>query len=227
MAKAQYNPSTGKAKYNPATGKAQIIIPKVLCDYCSFTPINIFVKISGIQNCGCFNDIKFEGASLPNGCYILTYDALFNITIPCLWRVRLYTAYTKGMYPLPDCTGTPVITNIDWIEIYVWRYSDEYVYVNIGRDVTGPICFWGYGTFPSGCVALTVNAGSPACGSSHFAGGTVVISEDCDVVDDWETGHSYIINSVVKYYGICYVCVLAHTSSGSNKPPNPTYWETF
>lgn len=40
----------------------------------------------------------------------------------------------------------------------------------------------------------------------------------------WVTATSYIVGDIVSYSGSSYNCILAHTSSGSNTPPNATYW---
>lgn len=40
----------------------------------------------------------------------------------------------------------------------------------------------------------------------------------------WATSTSYIVGDIVSYNGSSYTCILAHTSSGSNTPPNATYW---
>lgn len=40
----------------------------------------------------------------------------------------------------------------------------------------------------------------------------------------WLTSTSYIVGDIVSYLGSSYTCILAHTSSGSNTPPNATYW---
>lgn len=40
----------------------------------------------------------------------------------------------------------------------------------------------------------------------------------------WATSTSYIIGDIVSYNGSSYTCISAHTSSGSNTPPNATYW---
>lgn len=40
----------------------------------------------------------------------------------------------------------------------------------------------------------------------------------------WATSTAYIIGDIVSYSGSSYTCILGHTSSGSNTPPNATYW---
>ena len=40
----------------------------------------------------------------------------------------------------------------------------------------------------------------------------------------WATSTAYIIGDIVSYSGSSYTCILGHTSSGSNTPPNTTYW---
>lgn len=40
----------------------------------------------------------------------------------------------------------------------------------------------------------------------------------------WATSISYVIGDIVSYNGSSYTCILAHTSSGANTPPNGTYW---
>ncbi len=43
----------------------------------------------------------------------------------------------------------------------------------------------------------------------------------------WVTATAYIIGDRVSNDGICYYCILGHTSSGANEPPNVTYWGTW
>lgn len=40
----------------------------------------------------------------------------------------------------------------------------------------------------------------------------------------WVTSTAYIIGDIVSYSGSSYTCILGHTSSGLNTPPNVTYW---
>ena len=40
----------------------------------------------------------------------------------------------------------------------------------------------------------------------------------------WATSTSYVVGDIVSYNGSSYTCILAHTSSGANTPPNATYW---
>ncbi len=40
----------------------------------------------------------------------------------------------------------------------------------------------------------------------------------------WVTATVFVINDVVKDAGTIYSCIKAHTSDGSNKPPNATFW---
>lgn len=45
--------------------------------------------------------------------------------------------------------------------------------------------------------------------------------------DDYEFGVDYVANdTVVASNGTYYECILAHTSSGANLPPNATYWQS-
>lgn len=43
----------------------------------------------------------------------------------------------------------------------------------------------------------------------------------------WATATAYIVGDIVYLNGSSYSCILAHTSSGSNVPPNATYWQLF
>ena len=43
----------------------------------------------------------------------------------------------------------------------------------------------------------------------------------------WSTARSYFIGSKVEDTAIFYQCKLAHTSNGTNKPPNATFWDVI
>lgn len=43
----------------------------------------------------------------------------------------------------------------------------------------------------------------------------------------WATATDYIVGDIVYLDGSSYSCILAHTSSGANTPPNATYWQLF
>lgn len=43
----------------------------------------------------------------------------------------------------------------------------------------------------------------------------------------WKTATSYSVAALVSYKSVVYECVSAHTSSGSNTPPNATYWTRY
>lgn len=44
------------------------------------------------------------------------------------------------------------------------------------------------------------------------------------LIGDWTTATSYLVGNVIRLGGYTYVAILDHTSSGSNTPPNLTYW---
>ena len=44
------------------------------------------------------------------------------------------------------------------------------------------------------------------------------------VASPWVTNTNYTLNMIVASGGVYYICISAHTSSSSNKPPNATYW---
>jgi hypothetical protein len=43
----------------------------------------------------------------------------------------------------------------------------------------------------------------------------------------WVSGHDYVKDDVVTLGGVTYICILAHTSSSENDPPNAINWEVF
>lgn len=43
----------------------------------------------------------------------------------------------------------------------------------------------------------------------------------------WKTATSYTVSTLVSYKSVVYECLSAHTSSGSNTPPNATYWQRY
>lgn len=43
----------------------------------------------------------------------------------------------------------------------------------------------------------------------------------------WESGHDYVAGDVVTMAGVAYICILAHTASAENDPPNETNWAVF
>ena len=64
------------------------------------------------------------------------------------------------------------------------------------------------------------NAGSYPKELSMWSGAKDVF----DAVKDWATGVDYKTGHLVRSGGSTYECISAHTSSGSNTPPNATYW---
>jgi len=43
----------------------------------------------------------------------------------------------------------------------------------------------------------------------------------------WASGHPYIAGDIVTQTGVSYLCILAHTSSSENDPPNETNWSVL
>lgn len=45
-------------------------------------------------------------------------------------------------------------------------------------------------------------------------------------VQAWTSGQVYAVGAVVELSDVVYYCILGHTASGSNDPPDATYWST-
>ncbi len=48
-----------------------------------------------------------------------------------------------------------------------------------------------------------------------------------DYHGDWTSGHAYVAGDVVVKSNVKYICILGHTASEENDPPNETNWEVF
>ena len=41
----------------------------------------------------------------------------------------------------------------------------------------------------------------------------------------WLSGRDYFVGNTVENSAVSYRCILDHTSSGANQPPNATFWQ--
>lgn len=53
----------------------------------------------------------------------------------------------------------------------------------------------------------------------------LIYCESEGVITPWNANVDYVVDDKVRKGNKYYKCILAHTSSGDNKPPNETYWE--
>lgn len=80
-----------------------------------------------------------------------------------------------------------------------------------GGQVTISAIGGGGGGNPSAFILVAVHHDYYTCVSGEYA--------------NWESGQDYVIGDTVVHDYTYLICILDHTSSAANEPPNATYWE--
>lgn len=211
---------------NFTTHQWEVAIPDDCCvvDCCAFN--YMFAKFSGISiTSGCCTGNTFSPSlsGVANSTYRL-YKAE-----SCGWRLDFGTNVSVGRINYDDyenCTGE----SFDWITpSFTITVFTNYA----GADYNIQFAFLYGGLFAGNiidavtCGGVADNLNTSPCGFGETAGygGTCELISDCSTSPAWAVGVYYYEGNVVQNGGQCYHCILAHTSSVSNEPPNATYWE--
>lgn len=135
---------------------------------------------------------------------------------PLGWADKPFRVLSQGI----SSTGLVPMTLIEEnAAIYAWSASESALITPVTPTVYDPL--------NSPFILGTIEAATTADWSG-------IVDDNGDKPEDnatrnvsrgaWATSTAYIIGDIVSYSGSSYTCILGHTSSGSNTPPNATYW---
>jgi hypothetical protein len=157
-------------------------------------------------------------------------------------NIGYWDVYHKGFDYLGQWSGSSVrykandLVNFGadvWICITYHTSSASFVEANWSRFIEGltyentwssattyqPGDIVGYGGYSY--ISKTINSNAtPSTSTTHWG----LFTTGFNLIGDWASAQSYQVGNVIRLGGYTYVAILDHTSSGSNTPPNATYW---
>ena len=113
-------------------------------------------------------------------------------------------------------TSTATFAEANWAR-FVEALTFENTWSNATTYQPGDIV--GYGGYSY--ISKTNNTNqTPSTSTANWS----LFTTGFTLIGDWATATSYLVGNVIRLGGYTYVAILDHTSSGSNTPPNLTYW---
>jgi hypothetical protein len=113
-------------------------------------------------------------------------------------------------------TSTATFAEANWA-----KFVEALTFENTWSDATTyqPGDIVGYGGYSY--ISKTNNTNqTPSTSTANWG----LFTTGFTLIGDWTTATSYLVGNVIRLGGYTYVAILDHTSSGSNTPPNLTYW---
>lgn len=200
--------------WNPTTSKFQIEIPEDCC-VCNVDDIPSVITVI-------FSNMGYKsGYGCPSCCIpdMMIYHLIKEVE-PLCWR---YIFGQESPYIYNEITYYPTLSQIYWST----NWEDGTCPGNSG-NLAACIIFLKTGSL---CQKHFILDGTEAsCGAAGSEACIVFTSND---ITPWIFGHNYIVSEIVtehiegdNCYGD-YQCILAHTSSLTNRPGNGIDWETY
>jgi len=113
-------------------------------------------------------------------------------------------------------TSSATFAEANWAR-FVEALTFENTWSNVTTYQPGDIV--GYGGYSY--ISKTNNTNqTPSTSTANWG----LFTTGFTLIGDWTTATSYLVGNVIRLGGYTYVAILDHTSSGSNTPPNLTYW---